>query len=96
MKYYIENMATGVVMGIYEAECRDDAIEEMARDAGYESADEIPGGVDPALVVVDAEGVCADCGATGVYSPDPDTVGSTLSHDDQGLVVCDECWDRKE
>lgn len=92
--YYIEQQY-GDVLGIYEANSESDAIEAMARDAGYRNSDEIPGGVDPDLYIEEADAVCADCGKPGLYCPDPDALGCSLSHDDQGRVLCDDCAQKR-
>jgi hypothetical protein len=91
MHYYIENKSTGTVLGIYEAGSESDAIEAMAQDAGYDTAADMPGSIDPDLVVEEAEEECSFCGRSGLYSPDPETWDSDLSHDDQGRIVCTAC-----
>ena len=35
MKYRIENTRSGIVLGEYDAESKSDALDAMARDAGY-------------------------------------------------------------
>ena len=42
MKYTIENTTTGVILGTYEANTEAEALQAMAKDAGYKSANEIP------------------------------------------------------
>lgn len=41
MKYRIENINSGLDMGIWEADSPEDAIEAMRLDAGYDSAEEV-------------------------------------------------------
>jgi hypothetical protein len=36
LTYMISNSRSGVVLGIYEGTSRDDALDTLARDAGYE------------------------------------------------------------
>ena len=40
-KYQIENTTSGVVFGIYEGETERDALDAMARDAGYKNHAEV-------------------------------------------------------
>uniref|UniRef100_UPI00334265C5 hypothetical protein n=1 Tax=Castellaniella defragrans TaxID=75697 RepID=UPI00334265C5 len=35
MKYQIENTISGIIIGVYEADSADLALDAMARDAGY-------------------------------------------------------------
>ena len=37
-KYQIENTESGVVMGVYEAETKEEALDKLAQDAGYQDA----------------------------------------------------------
>lgn len=37
MKFQIENTASGIVLGIYEGENEETALDALARDAGYTS-----------------------------------------------------------
>jgi hypothetical protein len=36
LNYTISNSRSGMVLGVYEGTSRDDALDTMARDAGYE------------------------------------------------------------
>jgi hypothetical protein len=36
LSYTISNAISGMVLGVYEGTSRDDALDTMARDAGYE------------------------------------------------------------
>lgn len=38
VRYEIQNTITGLVLGVYDADSEEEALEAMARDAGYESA----------------------------------------------------------
>ncbi len=35
-RYQIENTASGIILGVYEANSENEALDAMARDAGYE------------------------------------------------------------
>lgn len=40
--YRIENMDSGTVLGTYPGESKEDALNAMAQDAGYQGTDDIP------------------------------------------------------
>lgn len=56
-KFEIANRNSGFVLGIYEGETKQDALDAMARDAGYSSYDAIPDEVGSAddLIVTEVE-----------------------------------------
>ena len=56
MKYLIEQTISGVVLGLYEAEDADQAIQAMLQDAGYEPGELEP---DPGLVAREVPDNCA-------------------------------------
>lgn len=40
MKYQIENTSSGIILGVYEASSKEEALDLMAREAGYASYEE--------------------------------------------------------
>jgi hypothetical protein len=54
LKYRIANPSSGVILGVYEGTSEDDALDAMAREAGYadysEAQDAAPAGPDELIV----------------------------------------------
>ena len=40
--FTIENKTTGLILGTFKAETEDEALQQLAREAGYNSVDKIP------------------------------------------------------
>ena len=86
-RWRIENTASGVVLGVYEGETENDALDAMARDAGYRDyreASEVAGGSEN-LAVTEMGLHWRDLGVTNGDGESCGTLGEVIDRRDSSI-----------